>query len=251
MKEMLFRVAPVAAVMVFVSTSLQGCDIPHVEGYFALSFDIKTHKKANWRNKPDYWHKFSYEAPGTKKEMFNSCSNPQVSAVDVCSGRGHCEQFNPDDRVNPVFFCVCQDKYGDPECSTVRKRQSTAWAIALWLGWTGAEQVYLEFMYHAYAKLMVLAFGILLACVGWGYLGTAVILPWWFIDVIRIGTAPVAAAQFRTNPDLPRWGFAVGTIIFYALVGFGFGVTSIFHHITKRRRLADEGSYYGSAKVLN
>merc|ERR1719440_2451017 len=52
----------VAIVLVAIATALQGCDLPHVEGYFAIgSVDVPTHKVAKWRQETDIYLKYSYQ----------------------------------------------------------------------------------------------------------------------------------------------------------------------------------------------
>lgn len=236
-----------AAAALVMATSLQGCDLPHVEGYFLMDMNIETHKVSYWRQQQDYWTKFSYTDPMTKQLAFNSCSDKNLGSLEVCNARGHCEAFIHDDVVNPVVFCKCDDAWGDPECGTRRKSQYTAWLISLLFGWTGSDQLYLGFPQWALVKCLVFVLGLSMVFVGFVYSGVACTLLWWAIDVVRIGSTPVRALPYQLSPDLPRWTFATFTLLVFAFSGFLMGVNSIYWHVIKRRRFMDrEVQLYGS-----
>lgn len=236
-----------AAVALVMATSLHGCDLPHVEGYFLLTANIPTHKLSYWRQQPDYWTSFAYKDPMTKQLAFNSCADKNLNSLEVCNSRGHCEAFDHDNVVNPVVFCKCDDNWGDPECGTRRKSQYMAWMTALLFGWSGADQAYLGFPTWALMKFLVFVLGLALLSVGFVRLGMVSTLWWWAWDVVRIGSTPVRAQPFQLAPDLPRWTFVTFTLLVFAFIGFLLGVNSIYWHVIKRRRTVDrETQLYGS-----
>jgi len=246
------RASAAAALLSGVAMSLSGCDVPRVEGYFDIvDMRIATHSVAIWRTKDNYWNKFAYTDPMTNVPSFNSCMDPRIDSMSVCNARGTCTPFIRTDVVNPVFFCQCDAEYGDPECGTRRKRQSVAWLLSMLVGFLGADQWYLGWWAAAILKLHASLLGMLIFHVfNFPYVGTTVVLIWWLVDVVRIGSTDVRSYEFRVNSDLPHWAFAVFTLIFFAIIGFILGVSSVYFQIVERRQRQDTGGGYGSVKSL-
>jgi membrane protein implicated in regulation of membrane protease activity len=96
----------------------------------------------------------------------------------------------------------------------------TAYLLSLFFGYTGADLFYLGFPILGAAKLATL-----------GGLGL-----WWVIDIIRIGSAPVYAHDFRCAADLPHWAFVLTAVMFYLIVGFIIvGLATLRHRRRKRK----------------
>jgi len=231
----------VAVPLVLLATStLQGCDVPRVEGYFDVTgINIPTHGVASWRQSPDYYDRFAHVDSLTNTLTFNSCMDPSLGSLDVCNGRGHCAPFDRYEVISPVFFCKCDHGWGDPECGTRRKLQSTAWLLALFCGPLGAQNFYLGWYPMAVAQLLTSTFGLMLVIFGFRYFGTWVIQAWWIVDVVRVGSGPVRAHDFRVSHDLPNWTFAVFTLLFFSFLGFVWGLSEVTYAIYRRRHLQD------------
>jgi len=233
-----------------IAASLQGCDLPRVEGYFAVGdMSVTTHRLSVWRSQPSYYDKFAHWEPVTQAMKFNSCMDNFVKPLDVCSGRGKCMPFLVNDLSNPFFVCQCDYRYGDPECGTKRKSQAVAWLLSLTTGYLGFDQFYLGYGERGFCKCMVAIFCLVLYVLG-GETGTvqrtfaAVLFGGiWLFDVVRIGAAPVYAKNFATAPDLPRWAFSVLTLTFMLILGIMIGLKGIYMAVTRRRRKATALSY--------
>jgi TM2 domain-containing membrane protein YozV len=231
-----------SSLLLAICISLQGCDVPRVEGYASFTdMRIPTHSQPKWRTKPNYWHEYSFQEPMTKVDAFNSCMDPQIDSEKVCNGRGTCEPFIRTDVVNPVYFCRCQPDWGDPECGTMRKRQSVAWLYAMLFGYLGLDRLYLGWYVQAFSKLAWAFAGFLVSSVmGFPFVGTGMILVWWLWDVVRIGSSDVHAYSFRVNSDLPHWAFAIFTLVFFGMIGFILGASTVYWEIIERRRKRDQ-----------
>mmetsp|Transcript_9757 Transcript_9757/g.17608 ORF Transcript_9757/g.17608 Transcript_9757/m.17608 type:complete len:262 (-) Transcript_9757:47-832(-) len=237
------------AAIVAIACVLQGCDVPRLEGYVSISdASIGIHEVSNWRSAPNYFESQAFQDPLTGQVGFNSCMNPNTDAMHVCSGRGSCKAFDPDDTSSPVFFCDCEQGYGGPECGTVRKRQSTAWLISLLFGYTGADELYLQWWLPAACKFMLTVIAVLLwAIAGASKLGATLFGAPWVFDLVRIGSAPVRAANYRVEADLPAFNFAVLTVVFFAFVGYVFGMRAMYKAVLQRKYKAGRDLTYGSA----
>lgn len=245
-------------ILTFIALVLQGCeptalyrskDVPRIDGYLGIvNLRIPSHPQPFWRAKRSYWDKFAYREPVTKKLAFGSCMNPAVNGLEVCSGQGHCMPWDAEDLSNPVFFCECNKQFAGPECNYKRKSQAKAWAYSLLLGPTGADMFYLEWPYYGVWKLM---YSIGAACLAFASpkFGIPALFAWWLWDVVRIGSAPVYAHDYRVAADLPRWAFAVFSFLFMSILGYIASVCAIYYVVTDKRRRIDEAIVLG-AKVL-
>lgn len=242
-----------ASVLILLCALLEGCDLPRVEGYFSIGdLNVKTHKIPNWRQRESYWNTFGHQQAVTREDAFNSCMDPKADILTVCSGRGTCTAFDHDDIQNPVFFCKCDEKWGGPECATPRKSQLYAWLISLFLGPLGLDEFYLGWWLAASIKLACTTLG-LVFCILFDAQITSMFLisiPW-VVDVVRIGSAPIRAYEYKVSGDLPRWAFAVFTLVYTAMIGYVLGVCTVYYHVQRRRRLADIGRYYGTTSIAS
>jgi len=231
----------VAAVLTAIALTLSGCTVPHVDGYIDVSAaSIATHKVPYWRQQRDYFESSSYKDPLTQLPAFNSCMDPRLSVLDVCSRRGLCVSFDQNDITHPILFCKCNKDWSGPECNIRRKRQSVAWLLALLLGPTALDEMYLERMDAAVAKLLVTVVGASLGAAGSARLGLLVVLGPWLFDVVRVGMCPVHARDARLSADLPRWAFAMFTLLYFALIAVVLGVVSVHFTVPGRRRHWDQ-----------
>lgn len=248
-----WRAAVEAAALVAAATTLQGCTVPHVDGYLDISDEnIATHRVPFWRQKQDYWELSSYQDPVTQLPAFNSCMDTRLSALEVCSRRGHCAPFDESDITHPIYFCKCVEAWGGPECNIQRKSQLVAWLLSLLLGPSAADELYLGYQKEAMAKVLITVTGLALSSTGSLQTGILVVFVPWLFDVVRIGMAPVQAQNFRLAADLPRWNFAVFTVLYFAFVAFSLGVASMYYLVLKRRRLWDQSRLYDSGvKVIS
>lgn len=243
----------VLAVLVAVSVLLEGCTLPHVDGYVDVSdATIATHKVPFWRQEEEYWVKSSYVDIETQLPAFNSCMDPRLSALDVCSRRGHCAPFDELDVTHPTFFCKCNRGWGGPECQIEMKSQFSAWTISLLLGPLALDELYLGWTKEAMVKILLTLIGFMIYATNGSHTGLLVIMVPWLFDVVRIGMSPVQAVNFRLADDLPRFTFAGITILYVAFIGFCFGLASAYYVILDRRYNADRARLHhgGGEKVL-
>lgn len=59
---------------------------------------------------------------------------------------------------------------------------------------------------------------------------------WWLADIIRMGSGPVYAHDYRVAPDLPRWIYVLTTVSIFAFGGFAFGMLNFFRVRHKKRQ---------------
>lgn len=208
-----WRLAFVAAAFVLLAAALQGCD-----------GGISRHATGNWRSKTNYLNEFKYLAPGARPQdaILNSCAQTDIPATQQCSGRGYCKAFSKNGATaqqipgKPLAFCMCDAEWADPECTTRRKSQTTAWFLSVFLGPFGADYFYLGFPLWGLGKLCTL-----------GGLGT-----WWLVDVVRISAGPVYAYDYRTANDLSHWAAVTALVFVCMLAGF---VVSVESYMSQRR----------------
>lgn len=219
-----------------------------MEGYFPIgSLDVPTHKVAYWRQAPEIFLKASYKNPSTGEVRFNSCMDPEMSAQAVCNGHGYCSPFDRNNIVKPLFFCKCDLYWAGPECEEKQKSQTTAWLLSLLFGFVGADQGYLGWYFWAFMKVVGFTVGVLVAALGFPRPAALIVLSYWFSDIVKIGSAPVRAANAKVAADLPRWAFAIFTLLYFAFIGFGMGVCSVYWKVKHKRRKADHEAYYYGA----
>jgi len=248
MKEMV-----VFAILVAMSVLLQGCVLPHVDGYIDFSDStIATHTVPFWRKEQEYWMKFAYFDIETQLPAFNSCMDSRLSALDVCSRRGHCAPFDELDVTHPTFFCKCNKGWGGPECRIQMKSQFNAWLVSLLFGPLALDELYLGWQKEAVVKIFLTIIGFMLYAIKGSHVGLLIVLIPWLFDVVRIGMSPVQAYNFRLADDLPRFSFAAMTILYIAFMGFNFGLVSAYYVIRERRYQDDRAKLHrgGVEKVL-
>eukprot|EP00931_Biecheleriopsis_adriatica_P086887 TRINITY_DN61445_c0_g1_i1.p1 TRINITY_DN61445_c0_g1~~TRINITY_DN61445_c0_g1_i1.p1 ORF type:complete len:526 (+),score=95.18 TRINITY_DN61445_c0_g1_i1:189-1766(+) len=218
-------------VLAFLCLSLQGCDGPH------------SHKVGNWRQADDYLMDYQFVPPGesSKEAVLNSCSVPGLSAMVQCSGHGGCETWPTSQEQNPTPFCKCDPGWADPECRTPRKSQAWAYFLAIFFGILGADRFYLGFTYSAWLKLLTLGILSIYWVTEWMITGSPTVQlqrdirswsgllkvifcfsigSWYFIDVIRVGSAPLETYSFRAAPDLPHKVFVASSVFLAMIAGF-------------------------------
>lgn len=112
--------------------------------------------------------------------------------------------------------------WADPECSTERKSQLTAFLLSIFFGIFGADQFYLGYVWpHGVLKLLSL-----------GGLGV-----WWIYDIVRIGSSAVLTSdRFRVDNNVHHWAFVLVVICFMGFLGFGLSIWSINHHRMQKAR---------------
>jgi hypothetical protein len=226
-----------AITLMLVSFSLQGCE-------------MDAHPAAAWESRPSYLQQFKSVVPVTSKNVpssarpkaqLNSCGNPNLAAAQVCSGHGSCQLFSGSNASNTttaaatnssLYVCKCDRDWRDPECSTRRKSQFTAFLLAMFTGCFGGDMFYLGDVSTGIAKLST--FG-----------GCGV---WWAWDVVRIGSAPIESSEGRVAADLPHFLF-VYMAAFWAMglsyLTFGvFGTIYHHHRAVKQALLKAEKSYH-------
>jgi len=220
------RRALTVAAMVMAAVSLQGCDV-----------DVPRHAVGNWRQHPDYLVQYEFIAPGQTgpTATLNSCS-ADVSQTLQCSGHGYCRALSM--QPNSVSFCLCDQNWSDPECRTPRKSQTTTFLLSLFGGFVGADLYYLGYPIWAFCKMASLG--------GFGF--------WWLVDIIRTGSGPVYASNYRVAPDLPHWVFLLSTIFLFVSGGFIYSVYSYMRYRIQKResymslRDDEETRHYQSTK---
>mmetsp|Transcript_63945 Transcript_63945/g.101411 ORF Transcript_63945/g.101411 Transcript_63945/m.101411 type:complete len:316 (+) Transcript_63945:108-1055(+) len=193
-----FAKSLLAIALAIMSATLQGCFLGH-----AFS-----HPTPSWMDYAPYWTLFQYipEGATAKKAIYNSCLL-NLPTSEQCSGHGECKAFRPDLNVingAPTKFCKCFRDWADPECRTKRKSQMTAYFLSIFGGYLGLDRFYLGLYYSGFAKLATLGLGGL----------------WYVYDVVRIGSAPVYAADFRVAYDLPHWLYVIFTVGFFSILGY-------------------------------
>jgi len=212
------------SVLAGCAVSLQGC-----------SLAVPTHSRANWRRKPDYLIKYEHVPPGQPPStaILNSCT-PGAAAREVCSGHGQCMPWShsplklaaPGESIVNlgVAFCECDSGWADPECRTQRKSQLKAFFLSLFGGFFGLDRFYLGLPISGLIKLVTL-----------GGLGT-----WWLYDVVRIGSAPVYAKDFRVSNDLAHWVFVLIVVILFTGGGIVYSLYSYGSYRKLKRAEAEK-----------
>lgn len=102
-----------------------------------------------------------------------------------------------------IRFCACDRDWADPECRTRRKSQFVAYFLSLFGGYFGFDRFYLGNPIDGMLKLITLG--------GFGV--------WWLADIVKIGSAPTYANNFRVSADLPHPVFVVSAVLFFVCVG--------------------------------
>jgi TM2 domain-containing membrane protein YozV len=248
----MLRHTALAVALAAVAGSLQGCDIPRITGYLSAgNIQVSTHKVAFWRQQPDYWEKNAYMDHHTGRSSFNSCTGSGASGMNVCSGHGVCEPFDPNDLAHPIFFCKCDEAYAGLECSQKRKKQSVAWMLSLVLGPFGADEMYLGWTEATLQKQALTLLGLLFmtlrnvsSFMDSKSVGILIVAIPWLWDVVRIGLSPVPSFSYRLTPDLPRPIFTTMTIMYFAIFAAAVGVSSTYYTILNRRRHSDRMQGY-------
>lgn len=166
---------------------LQGCEIPQ-------------HSVGNWQTSQNYLVKSAVIDPTTGMSRLNSC-NINVPGIVQCSGRGYCKPWGYDQ--NSLAFCTCAPNYAGAECAFERKSQTKAFLLSLFGGILGLDYFYLGFPGWALAKVCTLG--------GCGF--------WWLFDIVRTGTGPVYAHDYRVAPDLPHIVFMLSTCFIFFVLG--------------------------------
>lgn len=212
------------SVLAGCAVSLQGCNLA-----------VPTHSRANWRRKPDYLIKYEHVPPGQPPStaILNSCT-PGAAAREVCSGHGQCMPWShsplklaaPGESIVNfgVAFCQCDSGWADPECRTQRKSQLKAFFLSLFGGFFGLDRFYLGLPISGLIKLVTL-----------GGLGT-----WWLYDVVRIGSAPVYAKDFRVSNDLAHWVFVLIVVILFTGGGIVYSLYSYGSYRKLKRAEAEK-----------
>jgi len=240
---------PAAAIaLAAITASLQGCTVPHVDGYIDVSdANVASHLVPYWRSERDYFESLSYTDPTTQLPSFNSCMDTKLNVLDVCSRRGHCVPFDENDIAHPIFFCKCDDAWAGPECSIRRKRQSVSWLLSLLLGPLAMDELYLGMLEQAVLKLLAVVVALVLSLAGHKQVGALAFLAPWLFDVVRLGMCPGHAVEYRVASDLPRWSFAIFTVLYVGFVAVALGVASVHFEVQGRRRRWDAAAAQAAA----
>jgi len=170
---------------------------------------------ANWKAQESYLVTYSYTRPQSSDIRLNSCDDPDIPISLRCNGHGRCVEWF--DGYSPVMdsnssvslnFCECDEAWADPECTTQRKSQITAFLLSMFLGMFGADQFYL------------------------GGLGV-----WGLYDIVRLGSTAVHTKQhFRLATDVHHWAFVLAVICYMGIIGLVVSLWSINHHQLKKAR---------------
>jgi len=240
--------ARVARVVFLAAWATVRCDLPRVQGYLPIgSFDaddMGTHKVAFWRQQPDYLETLSHKNTKTGEHIFNSCMARDMTAQEVCNGRGSCAPWSKQNPATPVFFCRCDLGWAGPECSIKQKSQTAAWMLSCLLGFAGVDEYYLGNIIDCCFKVLGLCIGLMLVALGFNRVGYMFILGYWLFDIARIGSGAVRAHDAMVAADLPHWAFACFTIVYFAFIAFLMGVCKVYMKITERRRHACLSKFY-------
>lgn len=206
--------------LVAISSMLQGCDMVH------MGIVASGHATSNWEKLPNYLTTYKYIAPGkmVSEGVMNSCELPDLPASERCSGNGVCTQWNSTSafrRLRPITFCLCNRDWADPECRTQRKSHMTAFLLSVFTGFIGLDSFYLGEYYSGFGKVSSLG--------GFGV--------WWLYDVVRIGSTPIYADNFRLADDLPHWVYVCVVVLWASLLSylvFGIGASAAL----KKKRMS-------------
>jgi TM2 domain-containing membrane protein YozV len=112
--------------------------------------------------------------------------------------------------------------WADPECKTKRKSQIVAFLLSLFTGFLGFDEFYLGNIALGFVKLFT--FG------GCGLL--------WIADIIRIGSAPVYASEFRVGADLPHFAYVLSVTMYALCCGFALAYVWTTKHRGQKRKEA-------------
>lgn len=207
-----------------LSVGLQGCGLAMVP-----TGVVPRHVTGNWEESTDYLATFGYAsaAPNaTTVAALNSCADQTIPDAARCSGRGTCTWMHSsslasalEDGFEPVSFCRCSRDWADPECRTARKSQFYTYVLAVAGGFLGLDKFYLGLPGQGFAKLVTLGGGGL----------------WWILDIVRVATGPVYAADYRVAEDFPRWVALLVTLVLFAGAGFTFSARSAAWQINARK----------------
>jgi hypothetical protein len=110
----------------------------------------------------------------------------------------------------------------------------TAFFYSLFTGLLGGDYFYLGFPLWGLSKLLTLG--------GFGF--------WWLVDIIRIGSGPVYAYNFRCAADLPHWVALLVTISLCMMLGFASAIVSYLLYRNERRKdianlqISEESSHW-------
>ncbi|CAE7257970.1 unnamed protein product, partial [Symbiodinium pilosum] len=219
------------------ATSLQGC-----------SLFIPSHRVPNWRKDSDYLVRFEHVPDGKPETAatLNSCSALNSQEGDeVCSGRGQCKPWSIQPlkvatvnitvpSISALSFCECDYQWADPECRTRRKSQMKAFLLSLFAGIFGADRFYLGLWVSGCVKLVTL-----------GGLGL-----WWLFDVVRVGSAPVYADDFKVAADLPHWLYLLIVILVFGGIGLVYSLELYGRQRRQKRQEAMQFSVDEEATLL-
>lgn len=190
------RSAGIFGSLALLSMTLQGCDYLTGVG----------HSTANWEDKASYYTNFQYIPPGKDESqaVLNSCEVKGLDKSEQCNGNGECKPFNSTGSSSTVSFCRCYRDWADPECRTKRKSQQTAFLLSLFGGIIGLDHFYLGEYYSGFGKLSTAG--------GLGF--------WWIWDIVRIGSSPVYASNYRLANDLPHSLYIFLVVLVFAMLGY-------------------------------
>lgn len=204
------------------------------------------HDTGAWQGRPSYLETFDFRLPDAPEEsgVLNSCAQADVAETLQCSGRGYCRIFGQTplaESQGMVSFCRCDTAWADPECSTRRKSQTTAFFLSLFGGYLGLDLFYLGWNRDAIMKFTISMVG---AALFWRRINRSdpsklVIFCtfglWWAADVVRTGSAPVYAHEYRVARDLPFFVFVLVTVVAFLFLGFGVAMVSATLHRNAKR----------------
>eukprot|EP00930_Biecheleria_cincta_P011229 TRINITY_DN11386_c0_g1_i1.p1 TRINITY_DN11386_c0_g1~~TRINITY_DN11386_c0_g1_i1.p1 ORF type:complete len:264 (-),score=42.93 TRINITY_DN11386_c0_g1_i1:128-823(-) len=197
-----------AAGFVASAACLQGCSVP-------------THTIGYWQQADNYLKVYEFKKPGAenKNEVLNSCMMKDVPLYLQCSGHGSCKSWTSQ---GDLKFCECDQEWADPECSTNRKSQWTAFALSMFGGFLGLDQFYLGF-FMPYGLIKLLTLG------GFGI--------WWIYDMVRIGSSPVSTAEnFKLAANVPHWAFVLSVLAFAGFLALAYSVWSLRRHKVRQQK---------------